>query len=208
MITAFTGKETSPNWQLSDDEWKWNGYGTPFHPSAEGFLWSRGCFCRAGCWGHLEYVDEGEGISDLFAVHAVFSYPGQVAFFVCLFFILVAGKKYDGEMSLQDLEVYFCVVILLAQPCPVAVEEPRNLSVQNSLSATQWAHYFNILDIYDLLTFPVVQLPSWRYFRNALPGIPKEMYSPVILNNVFLGVFCLFVCFLKKFGFFWWVPFY
>lgn len=47
----------------------------------------------AACWGHWEHVDEGEGISDLFAVHSVFSYPGQVASFVCLFSVLVAGEK-------------------------------------------------------------------------------------------------------------------
>lgn len=106
--------------------------------------------------------------------------------FVCLFFILVAGNNY-GEMDYRLWRhisvwssLYLSHVLWLCRRCS------WNLSLQNNLSARQWSHYFNILDIYDLLTFPVVQPSSWRHFRNALPEIPKEIYNPVILNNLLL----------------------
>lgn len=194
MITAFMGEETSLNSQLSDGEWKWNGYGTAFHPSAVGvFLWSRGCFCRAGCLlGALGACWWGRG-NFRFVCSSLCLFLPRSSCFVCLFVLRSGG----WGKKMMEKWIYRVWRHISVWPSFNLSHVPWlwrrcswNLSFQNSLSARQWAHYFNILDIYGLLTFPVVWVSSWRYFRNALPGIPKEMYNPVILNILLLkGLF-------------------
>lgn len=122
------------------------------------FLQSWPAGLSLGCWGHLEHVDEGEGISELFAVHFIFfTQVRLLCLFVCSLFWWLGKKWWRNGLFLYGHP--FISVLWLCKGCS------WNLSSQNNLSAMQWAHDFNILDIYDLLTFPVVL--GFRIFQEC-----------------------------------------
>lgn len=192
------GNATFLNLKLNADEWKWNWYGTFFHPAAERFFWSQGCFCGAGLSCSSSPVQAAGGIWSMVMREMEFASCLQFALsfllrsdcFVCLFSILVAGNSY-GE---TDYRILGCVSVrsslYLSQILWLRRWWILDLSFQNSLSARQRSHYFNILDIYYFLTFTVVQAASWRWWEgksvteNTLPEIPKENHNPIILNNL------------------------
>lgn len=145
MIGVFLGNETFLNLKLNNAQWKWNGYGTFFHPIAEVGFGPKGVFVgcalplpsSTSCRGHLEHVDEGDGIWDVFAVHFVF-FLLRSDCFVCLFLIPVAGNSY-GEMGYRisgyisvQLSLYLSHILWLCRRCILY------LSFQNSLAARQW----------------------------------------------------------------------
>lgn len=137
------------------------------------FFWSQGWFCRASSLAGLSRSSPAraaEGILSMLMREKEFEICLQFTLsfwlrsdcFVCLFLILAAGNSY-GEMDYRILgyisgrsSLYLCHSLWLHRRCILG------LSFQNSLSARQWCHHFNILDIYYLLTFTVVQPASWR----------------------------------------------
>lgn len=137
---------------------------------------SQGCLCRAGflavlaaplpsglqrafraCWW-------GRGNSRFVCSSLYLFCEGHVALFVCSRFWwleIVMDKWIIG------FQIYFCMTIPLSRPYQLAARIIciLDFSLQNTLSARQWSHYFNILDIYYLLTFTVVQPASWRWWE-------------------------------------------
>lgn len=88
MITAFIGNKTFLNLGLNNDEWKWNGYGTLFHPPAEGFWGPKGVFAELGSSQHRLLGACGACWSGRWNSRFVCSslclfYRGQIALFVC-----------------------------------------------------------------------------------------------------------------------------
>lgn len=202
MIWLFMGNETFLNSTLNNDEWKWNWYGTFFHPAVEisfFFFWSQGCFLQSSlvglsrssparlprafwaCWWgrwNLRFV-----CSSLYLF-----YRGQIALFVCSRFWwleIVTDKRIIGFWGMFLYGHPFMSV--LSSGCAGDVSW---FFVFKTVSARQWSHYFNILDIYYLLTFTVIQPTSQRVvgghgcLGNALHEILKQKCNPIILNSL------------------------
>lgn len=53
------GNETFLNLKLNNDEWKLNGYGTFFHPTAEGFCGPKGVFAELAGQAQLHSSQHG-----------------------------------------------------------------------------------------------------------------------------------------------------
>lgn len=155
------------------------------------FFWSQGCFCRASSLAGLSRSPPAwaaEGILSMLMREMDFEICLQFTLsfllrsdcFVCLFLILVAGNSYGqtdyrilGYISVRS-SLYLSHILWLHRRCIL------DLSFQNSLSARQWSHHFNILDVYffaKLHSCPTSFLKmvgGHGCFRNALPEIPKE----------------------------------
>lgn len=132
MIRAFMGNETFLNLKLNNDEWKWNGYGTFFYPTAEGFCGPKGVFAElAGLSPLLLSAWAAGGIWSMLIREMEFhiclqftlSFLPRSDCFVCLFFILVAGNNY-GEMDYRiwrhssgQSSLYLSHVLWLCRKC-------------------------------------------------------------------------------------------
>jgi len=136
---------------------------------------SQGCVCRdsAGC-AHYSPKQAAEGFLSMLmrerkhwsCLQFNLSFLLRSDCFVCLVLILMTGNSYgqmdyriSGYISVQP-SLYLGHIFWLSWLCIL------DLSFQNSLSARQWSHYFNILDIYCLHTVPVVHTASWRWWES------------------------------------------
>lgn len=176
------GNETFLNLKLNNDEWKWNWYGTFFHPAAGiysffFFFWVPRVFLQSQRWlgSPAPLWRAAEGILSMLMREMEFEVCLQFTLsfllrsdcFVYLFLIPVAGNSYGqtayrilGYISIRS-SLYLSHILWLHRRCIL------DLSFQNSLSARQWSHNFNILDIYYLLTFTVVLPASWRWWEGT-----------------------------------------